>query len=243
MGAQVLDSFILWEMSMTRISVCAALLASGLPAVASAATLYGPTPYLSQADSPFNPAAYSNFYLEDFEDGLINTLGLSATGGGLCITNTAGCFPGSLVDSVGNGGDQTLGHSLWGGGPLTIIFSAAILGQLPTVAGLVWTDGNNPIIFEAFDQNGVSLGTLGGTHADGNYSGGTSEDRFYGVSNAGGISKLVINNPPATEIDHVQYGFNVTAAVPEPASWAMMIGGFALVGAAMRRRVRAVSFA
>jgi PEP-CTERM motif len=34
------------------------------------------------------------------------------------------------------------------------------------------------------------------------------------------------------------------AAVPEPAAWAMMIGGFALVGAASRRRARAsVTFA
>ncbi len=32
-------------------------------------------------------------------------------------------------------------------------------------------------------------------------------------------------------------------AVPEPATWAMMIGGFALAGAAMRRRKTAVSFA
>jgi hypothetical protein len=34
-----------------------------------------------------------------------------------------------------------------------------------------------------------------------------------------------------------------TAAVPEPATWAMMIGGFALIGASMRRRKAAVSFA
>ena len=33
------------------------------------------------------------------------------------------------------------------------------------------------------------------------------------------------------------------AAVPEPASWAMMIGGFAVVGGAMRRRRVSVSFA
>ncbi len=31
--------------------------------------------------------------------------------------------------------------------------------------------------------------------------------------------------------------FTTGAAVPEPASWALMIGGFGLVGAAMRRRV------
>jgi hypothetical protein len=36
----------------------------------------------------------------------------------------------------------------------------------------------------------------------------------------------------------------VTAPVPEPATWAMMIGGFGLLGAAARRRRRiAVSFA
>jgi hypothetical protein len=34
-----------------------------------------------------------------------------------------------------------------------------------------------------------------------------------------------------------------TTAVPEPASWAMMIGGLAVVGSAMRRRKTAVSFA
>ena len=37
--------------------------------------------------------------------------------------------------------------------------------------------------------------------------------------------------------------FDGTAAIPEPATWAMMIGGFALAGAAMRRRKVAVSFA
>jgi hypothetical protein len=35
----------------------------------------------------------------------------------------------------------------------------------------------------------------------------------------------------------------VGGAIPEPASWAMMIGGLALVGVAMRRRKVAVSFA
>ncbi|MBT2186261.1 PEP-CTERM sorting domain-containing protein [Sphingobium sp. H33] len=35
----------------------------------------------------------------------------------------------------------------------------------------------------------------------------------------------------------------VTPGVPEPATWAMMIGGFALAGAAMRRRKTAISFA
>lgn len=41
-----------------------------------------------------------------------------------------------------------------------------------------------------------------------------------------------------------QYNATVsTAAVPEPASWAMMIGGFVLAGAAMRSRKAALRFA
>jgi hypothetical protein len=43
-------------------------------------------------------------------------------------------------------------------------------------------------------------------------------------------------------VDNVVADF-VAPPAPEPASWAMMLGGFGLVGAAMRRRKSAVSFA
>ena len=40
-----------------------------------------------------------------------------------------------------------------------------------------------------------------------------------------------------TDYSYDSTGFNVTlTAVPEPATWALMIGGFAMTGAAMRRR-------
>ena len=77
-----------------------------------------------------------------------------------------------------------------------------------------------------------------GNHATAGFGGQLDEDRFYGAINAGGISRLVISNPPGIEIDHIQYGF--ANAVPEPASWALMIAGFGLAGAATRRR-RAVT--
>lgn len=41
------------------------------------------------------------------------------------------------------------------------------------------------------------------------------------------------------QLDNVQ----VSGAVPEPASWALMLGGFGLVGGAIRSRKRSVSFA
>jgi len=37
------------------------------------------------------------------------------------------------------------------------------------------------------------------------------------------------------------FNFNIVSAVPEPASWAMMIGGMGMIGGAMRRRSHKVS--
>ena len=51
-------------------------------------------------------------------------------------------------------------------------------------------------------------------------------------------------NSPADLGNPGRYPFTPpAAAVPEPATWAMMIGGFALVGAGLRRRKAAVRFA
>jgi hypothetical protein len=53
-----------------------------------------------------------------------------------------------------------------------------------------------------------------------------------------------IYDPYATGLGEVRFNSADVGAVPEPATWAMMIGGFALVGATMRRRHKvAVSFA
>jgi hypothetical protein len=65
---------------------------------------------------------------------------------------------------------------------------------------------------------------------------------FFQVNNAGnavfGFQPELVGEPPAGDsvgliLDNVS--LDVTA-VPEPASWAMMIVGFGLVGAVSRRR-------
>lgn len=204
---------------------------------AATPTFYGPSAYVSQADAPFHASDFTNFYLENVEDDAINTLGLGVTGPGLCIAGFD-CFVGTgLTDSIGNGGNGLLGRSIWTGGSTTITFDANALGQLPTFAGLVWTDGLDPINFEAFDENGVSLGgVFNQHHADGSFAGTLADDRFYGVTYAGGISRLVITDSPGQEIDDVQYGFNATHGVPEPGAWALMLTGLLGVGGLLRRR-------
>lgn len=220
--------------------VLASILGTAMFANPATAQELGPTPYLSFADSPFNPASFDWFYLEDVEDGAINTPGLIVTGPGECISGTS-CFVNSgLIDSVGNGGDGNVGHSIWANGSLTITFDQNVLGSLPTAAGLVWTDGVNPITFQAFDQNGNPIGPpIIGMHADGSFTGGTDEDRFYGALNPGGISMLTISDPSGIEIDHVQYGgffAAVNGLLPEPGTWATMLLGFGAIGCALRRR-------
>jgi len=208
------------------------------PAAASAQVFFGPTPYLSQADSPFT-GSFSYSYLEDFEDGALNTPGLSSSTG--LVTS-----PGALVDSVDADdgaidGFGTAGHSFYA--QLSFIdfsFDAAVLGSLPTHAGLVWTDvgvapvfGTAPVTFEAFDALGVSLGDIAPVLlGDGAVDGGTAEDRFFGVRYDGGISRIRIGVLDSNdwEVDHVQY-----ALIPSPGT-ALLIGLGAL--SALRRDVR-----
>ena len=193
-----------------RLVSIAALLASS----AVAQTFHGPTPYLSAADSPF-PLASGAFALENFEDGLLNVPGVSAVGG--YVTSTQ--FSGSIIDSV-DADDGVIdgmcagGDSYFGGS--RFLFNASALGGLPKKAGIVWTDGgpSATVTFEAFDANGVSLGTVvASNQGDGSYHGTTVDDRFYGVEFAGGISEIKIShNVGGLEVDHLQYQLPCTGA-------------------------------
>jgi hypothetical protein len=107
--------------------------------------------------------------------------------------------------------------------------------------GVVWTDGAGDITFEAFDENGISLGTVPGSHADGSVNGTIEDDRFYGATNAGGISAVRISNTSGgIEVDHLQYGGPLTVVgTPFPGSLILVGAGLAAFGAArVARRKR-----
>jgi len=232
--------------------IAGALFAVGLfaPAGASALTVtYGPTPYLSAADSPFAPLNIPGFQLEDFEDGLLNTPGVTATTGGSVIgpQPQADSVDGDAGGVDGSGAD---GHSLLSipdTSVLTFVFDGAILGGLPTHAGVVWTDvglltipdtalGVDSAVFEAFDAADELIATIGPSAlGDGSTFGATAEDRFFGVRHDAGIAKISIRmlNSQDFEVDHLQYGI---AAVPLPGALLLFAPGVLAVAAYRRER-------
>ena len=63
----------------------------------------------------------------------------------------------------------------------------------------------------------------------------------YRLANVGAITRLVFD--PVERNGGFQFDNIVVAAVPEPATWAMMIGGMGVVGGSLRRRKAALAAA
>lgn len=229
-----------------RTALLALLAASGLASMSrvASADLLGPTPYLQFTDSPFAGLPFATFVLEDFEDGAFNPIGATASPG--WVVNTPGPFTDSVdLDDGVLDGSGTAGHAFYSASAqatLTITFDAAALGgRLPTHAGVAWTDVGNTtgttgvgtVTFSALDALGNPLGTIGPvTLGDGAATGATPEDRFFGVTNLGGIASFTIAMSDSVdwEVDHIQFG----VIVPEPSAAALL--GIGLVVLAARRR-------
>jgi len=222
-------------------SAVAVMLAAGFGSAASAqyGTIGGYNSFVGA--SPLAPPTYSYFHLETFEDGALNTPGVTANAG--FVLNS-----GSLTDSVDEDdgvfdSSGTAGRSWYSGGSTSLVFTfnAGVLGALPDSVAIAWTDvgytfsGNNGVgivEFECFDASNLSLGVFTfGPLGDGAFAGQTAEDTLFFAFHAGGISSLRITMPDSSdwEVDHLQYGLQI----PSPGSLALALTA---TGAGWRRR-------
>ena len=220
------------KMEIVGGSIAAAVCAI-VASTASADLFMMETPYLSGLDSPF--AGHAGWQVEDFEDGLLNIPGLSAS-----VGRVRG--PSDIRDSV-DGDDGFIDG--WGNDGYSYAINASEarvdfsfdigeLGKLPTEAGLVFTDGvaNGTFIFKAWDADNNLIGTMELVLGDGARDGGTAEDRFIGVVSDLGISRIRLRAMEGGfELDHVQFAYG---AVPAPGALALL----GLAGIASRRRRR-----
>ena len=125
------------------------------------------------------------------------------------------------LDPGGGGILQTI--TTTAGGVYTLTFDLQNEGSPPNAFGLYWDGGFVNIDFD------VEMFP---------YASFTTQLTASGTSTELGF--IFYHEPSFWDLDNV----SLTAAVPEPASWAMMIAGFGLAGAAARRaRKVAVTYA
>lgn len=118
------------------------------------------------------------------------------------------------------------------GGPyLTAVLAGNII--VPTAQNVSFTFGGDDDVFAFID--GSAVARLGGVHGFTStntstfLTAGTHSLRIFFADRHEVASRLQVRlNTQGVSID----------AIPEPATWAMLIGGFGMVGAAMRRQKR-----
>lgn len=211
-----------------------AVLACGLAAsgIASAATIAIQTTPDGVAAATGLGGATLNF------DGLTPGIHSSISGGGVTITSDLGSL---IVDVEYPGNYNTFGRSLsnegWAFQQLNFDFDGLVDGF-----GFFFGASDFDWILTSYDAAGNELESLTIAPLTASNAGD-----FFGIK-ADGIKRATLRSASTDWTDYVFVdNFTVgtqmpSSAVPEPATWAMMITGFGIAGAAVRRKRRQLAF-
>lgn len=98
-------------------------------------------------------------------------------------------------------------------------------------------DIDSPVVISAFNGSNVLLGAVAGSYPSGATTGGSLSLNFAGASYFVATSGTPGRGNNANSLFWDIAGYQTGGVgVPEPTTWAMMISGFGLAGAALRRR-------
>lgn len=193
-------------------------------------------------------AAAAGLVTEDFEEAVLGDPGAtsftgvldSGTNNGIFAagdieagftmsTTDAGGAPGSNNIYVGKnfgGVPTTVVSSNFFGENFLLVFGPTITAFGADLSGFNGTDGSWTVTVRSAggDEGSFVLGTGG----------------FFGMTSTVAITEIYFDKPDTGgTIDNV--AFSAAGVVPEPGTWALMIAGFGLAGAALRRRRTAVA--
>lgn len=170
-------------------------------------TITPPAPYVQVRDH----AAFGvsgrvgvTYFLEDFEDGLLNTPGVSADPSASVVSGDSVDLDDGLLDGIGLG--KCLANSTTG--VITLQFNSGTLGGFPNRVGVVWTNGasNTAVTITVLDGANQLASQPFFPIGDNGPAGSTAEDRLFVVESPNGIQSLQIADSGGTiQIDHVQY--------------------------------------
>ena len=175
--------------------------------------------------------------LVDFDS---NYAGFTLAGSGYVVQSGNNSLGAAPADGATNDKDDATNYLSVYGGRATLTGSQAY-----NSVSLYWGSIDQYNALDLLDAAGATIATIdyttiaAGSNGD-QLSGNTN--RRVNISSSQAFNGLAFRSTSAAfEADNVKF----SGAVPEPTTWAMMVGGFGLIGGAMRssRRKSAVSFA
>ncbi|MCW2393764.1 MULTISPECIES: PEPxxWA-CTERM sorting domain-containing protein [unclassified Sphingobium] len=193
----------------------------------SHATTRGEMPQAVAAATAFDIAAPGLTFV-DFESPA--PAGFAWSSGSITsVTPVAGCAHRCGFNTTLGGGN----YLHFGSGLITFTFDTPINTFGALLTGLQNTLVGGPVQL-SFNDGSAQFIDLPGVEGGGG--------AFVGFTTSGAVTSLSFyTRSDIVGFDDVRFGMvGQTSAVPEPATWAMMLGGFGVLGGALRRRGRRV---
>jgi hypothetical protein len=187
-------------------------------------------------------------------DGGFEAQGAAAAGSSYCYFGMAiACSPSTPWSGSLGGGLQNEANSSWPGAPTSdgsyygfIQGAGSTLSQVfsvgaTTTYGLSWLAAGRPSGGSVDGNQRYSVTLTGGNGTQTLFTGSTTSFQPFGLQNSGsfvltpGTYTLSFNGLAVG--DHTAFidAVSLTSAVPEAATWAMMLLGFGVIGGALRR--------